>query len=470
MEFAARFGRFVDQSPTPYHVCRELGNRLLGQGFVKITEAQAWKQQLKQGGKYFYTRNASTLVAFAIGSKFVPGNGFKILGAHTDSPALKLKPVSKRPSKLGYLQVGIETYGGLLMHTWLDRELGLAGRVVTKAANGQFVNQLVYIDRPILRVPSLCIHLQSGDERAALKLNPEEHLTAILGLSGSAKEEGSESGGLQSDAHERLAPEILQALACELGVKVEDIVDFDLTLCDTQKSQIGGIHREFLFAPRLDNQMHCFTSIEALVRARLEEDTDIAIVALFDHEEVGSQSTQGAGSPIIREAMERISAAFDLDPETVKIALSKSLLISADGAHAVHPNYAGKHEQCHQPKMNQGTVIKTNNNQRYATNGVTGFVIRELARRAAIPIQEFVIRQDSPCGSTIGPILAANLGVRCVDVGIPQLSMHSIRETCGVDDLHSNSQLFSEFLRSGLQIDASLREEPSKAEQDVDRV
>ena len=400
-----------------------------------------------------------------MGEKFVAGNAFKVVGAHTDSPALKVKPISKRDTK-GYIQVGIETYGGGLWHTWLDRDLGIAGRVIIKEKDNQYKHRLVHINKPLLRVPSLCIHLQSADERAALKINAEEHLTAILGLTAEQLNKtvpGVAEGNLDaSKVDARHAPELLLALARELGVDPSTIIDVDLTLADTQKSQIGGANNEFLFAPRLDNQMHCFTSTEALVAFassdKLAQDDCVSMICLFDHEEVGSESVGGAGSPVMRDAVERISEVFQAVPgsEIYKIALDKSLLISADGAHAIHPNYQGKHEVNHQPKMNAGTVIKTNQNQRYATSGVTGFIVRELARKAKVLVQEFVVRQDSPCGSTIGPIIAANTGIRTVDVGIPQLSMHSIRETCGIYDLWSNSILLHEFFKSGTIVDQSL--------------
>jgi aspartyl aminopeptidase len=424
------------------------------------------KQIIRPGGKYFYTRNSSTLVAFAVGEKFEPGCPFKIVGAHTDSPALKVKPVSKRDAK-GYVQVGVETYGGGLWHTWLDRDLGIAGRVVVKEKDDKFVHRLVHINKPLLRVPSLCIHLQSADERAALKINAEEHLTAVLGLTAEQLNK-SLPGSIESakpvevKVDTRHPTELIVALARELGVDPTSIVDLDLTLADTQKAQIGGANNEFLFAPRLDNQMHCFTSTEAIVAYassdRLSSDNAVSMICLFDHEEVGSESVGGAGSPVMRDAVERICEALQATPgtELYKIALDKSILISADGAHAIHPNYQGKHEVNHQPKMNAGTVIKTNQNQRYATSGVTGFIIREIARKAKVPVQEFVVRQDSPCGSTIGPIIAANTGIRTVDVGIPQLSMHSIRETCGVYDLQSNSMLLHEFFNSGVIVDQSL--------------
>ncbi|CAK9091109.1 Probable aspartyl aminopeptidase [Durusdinium trenchii] len=457
--FARKFTAFVDGSPTPFHCVAQTVKRLEAGGFKRILETDAWK--LTQGGKYYYTRNGSTIVAFAVGGKFEAGNGFKVVGAHTDSPALKVKPVSKR-TKNGYLQVGVECYGGGLWHTWFDRDLGVAGRVIVRTESEQFEQRLVHIKEPILRIPNLAIHLQTGEERAAFKVNKENHLTPVLGLVSEQlnKEEGSTSGG-----DGRHLPQFLSTLAKELSVTPEAIVDMELTLTDTQPASIGGLDGAFIFSPRLDNQMHCFTGVEALMThcegaGNLESDTGISVVVLFDHEECGSQSQVGAGSPIMRDAVERISGCFmegrgDKD-QLYKIGLSRSFLVSADGAHAIHPNYASKHEQNHGPKMGAGTVIKTNDNQRYATNAVTGFVIRQLARLSGLQIQEFVVRNDCPCGTTIGPIISANTGIATVDLGVAQLSMHSIREQCAVDDLWTNQQLLAAFFKHAAAVLASL--------------
>ena len=300
--------------------------------------------------------------------------------------------------------------------------------------------------RPVLRIPSLCIHLQTADERAKLDLNKETHLVPILAMVNEELNKTSAEG-----ADSRHAPELLSALAEELGCTAAAIKDLDLTLYDTQPEQIWGLKNEFLSSPRLDNQAHCFTALEALVSytssPEFNKDPYVSAVVCFDHEEVGSTSAHGAGSPIIKELVERVNNWYHSAHlvEHNKIALQKSFIISADVAHAVHPNYASKHESNHGPLLNKGTVIKTNTNQRYATSVTTGFVIRELARRAGINVQEFVVRNDCPCGSTIGPIVAASTGISTVDVGIPSLSMHSIRETIGVHDVENSIKLFSSF-------------------------
>jgi len=463
-EFAQSFVQFVDASPTPFHVCKTAASKLEEAGFKRLSETDSWKSNgaLKQGGRYFYTRNSSTLVAFCVGGNFVAGNGFKVVGAHTDSPVLKVKPNSyKRAHE--YLQVGVECYGGGLWHTWLDRDLGIAGRVIVYTGKEKFSQRLVHIKQPILRVPSLAIHLQSGNERSALKLNKEDHLTPVLGQI--AGELNAKNSVEDDDLDDRHPPALLRVLAQEIGCNPADIVDVELSLCDIQNGTLGGVNKEFVFTPRVDNQSHCFTGISSIIdhacSGALAEDDAVSIVALFDHEEVGSNSNEGAGSPIMRDAIIRISGCFAMaeDSELFKIGLAKSLLFSCDAAHAIHPNYASKHERNHQPKIGKGTVIKTNQNQRYATNCVTGFVVRELCKRNKLPFQEFVVRNDCPCGSTIGPILAHYVGIRTVDIGIPQLSMHSIRETCGVKDLFTNFQLLNSFFRDGLKVLSSISED-----------
>ncbi|KOO24000.1 aspartyl aminopeptidase [Chrysochromulina tobinii] len=317
---------FIDASPTPFHMCAKGGAMLLAAGFVELVETDAWRPLLKPGGKYFFVRGG-TLVAFFIGAAFAAGNGFNIVGAHTDSPVLKLKPCSKK-SAHGCIQINVEAYGGGLWHTWFDRELSLAGSVIVKEADGSFAKKLVHVRRPLLRIPNLCIHLTSADERGKFAPNPETHLQPILGLISEA------------------------VLAAELDCEIGAIFDFEMTLCDTQPSQIWGLRSELLSAPRLDNLLHCYTSLRALMVHADEAPPsadDVCMVALFDHEEVGSDSTTGAGGPIMSESMQRVSSCFAPDEphaaaESLLMSNRRSFLISADAAHAVHPNYAEKHQ------------------------------------------------------------------------------------------------------------------------------
>merc|ERR1719347_2440114 len=259
----------------------------------------------------------------------------------------------------------------------------------------------------------------------------------------------------EESSDRRHSSQLLTLLSEELGCQAEDIRDIDLTLCDTQPGAVWGAGMEFLSSPRLDNQVHCYTGLSALLdhSKDISQDTGVSMLVCFDHEEIGSDSAQGAGSPIMSEAISRVLNCFDQTSEMLLVTIRKSFLISADVAHAIHPNYPDKHEKNHQPVLNKGTVIKTNQNQRYATNAETGFLLREIARRAGAPVQEFVVKNDCPCGSTIGPIVSGKVGIRTVDVGLPSLSMHSIRETMGCGDVISNTKLFTTFFKQFEDLD-----------------
>ena len=295
---------------------------------------------------------------------------------------LKVKPVSRR-SAHGYLQVGVECYGGGLWHTWFDRDLTLAGCVIVAEEDGTFQRKLLHINRPLLRVPNLCIHLQSAEERKSFAPGKEAHLQPILGLV------EAELNSEEESSDRRHSSQLLTLLSQELGCQPAQIRDMELTLCDTQPGAIWGVKNEMLSSPRLDNQVHCYTGLKALLdhSEDLTEDTGVSMLVCFDHEEIGSDSAQGAGSPVMSEAISRVLGCFDQTSEMLQVTVRKSFLISADVAHAIHPNYSEKHEKNHQPVLNKGTVIKTNQNQRYATNAETGFLLREIARRAGAPIQ-----------------------------------------------------------------------------------
>ncbi|XP_019198636.1 PREDICTED: probable aspartyl aminopeptidase [Ipomoea nil] len=464
---------FLNASPTAFHAVEEAKKQLKSAGYQQVSEREDW--DLKAGNKYYFTRNHSTIVAFAIGQKYVAGNGFYILGAHTDSPCLKLKPTTK-VCKGGYLEVGVQTYGGGLWHTWFDRDLSVAGRIIVregKDGSESYAQRLVRIQEPIMRIPTLAIHLDRG-VNDGFKVNTQSHLLPMLATSIKAElskpaadsvENGAPSDGKSSEKinsnanrHHSL---LLQLLADQAGCEPGDICDFELQVCDTQPSLIGGAMKEFVFSGRLDNLCMSFCSLKALVDSTssensLQDETGVRMVALFDHEEVGSNSAQGAGSPVMLDALSRITSSFDPDSKLVTKAIQKSLLVSADMAHALHPNYMDKHEDNHQPKIHGGLVIKHNANQRYATNAVTSFIFREIAAKHNIPVQDFVVRNDMPCGSTIGPILASGVGIRTVDVGAPQLSMHSIREMCGVDDVKHSYQHLKAFFDECSHLDAKI--------------
>jgi aspartyl aminopeptidase len=468
---ALDFVDFVNASPTPYHAVHSAAARFEKAGFVRIFEKDSWASSIRPGGKYYLTRNGSSIVAFTVGNKWKPGNPVAIIGAHTDSPCLRIKPVSKKSSN-GYTQVGVETYGGGIWTSWFDRDLSIAGRVMVRDGDN-FVQKLVKVDKPLLRIPTLAIHLH---RQTNFDPNKETELFPLAGLveaelnKESEKSEQEEDYKPLKDMTERHHPRILDIIASEAGCDPSAVVDFEIVLFDTQAACIGGINDEFIFSPRLDNLGMTYCSVQGLISSvekadALDNDSTIRLTVCFDHEEIGSTSAQGAMSNLLPAVLRRLSVLpgnpdADSDKSYEKVhhegeestayeqTLSRSFLVSADMAHAVHPNYAGKYESSHQPAMNGGTVIKINANQRYATNSPGIVLLQECARAANVPLQLFVVRNDSPCGSTIGPGLAAKLGMRTLDLGNPQLSMHSIRETGGTKDVDHAVKLFVHFFES----------------------
>lgn len=335
VERTERCMKFLDASPEPFHCTQDISNKLVGDGFLRLQERDLWSRnsKIQKGGKYFFTRGGSSVVAFVVGSKFELGNGFKIIGAHTDSPNLKLKPNSKRVVSHGVVQLNVECYGGGLWHTWFDRDLSLAGRVVLRnpSADGDgeevtFTKRLLKISRPVLRIPNLCIHLQSDEERKAFAVNKDEHLAPILcsavssilgGSSPTQTEEDSIETGSSAEGYDswraNQSPQLLELIASELQCALSDICHFDLSLYDTQGAARSGYQSEFLCSSRLDNLASCFVAVEALAQHAREgaaEDEDISVVALFDHEEVGSASVTGAGSTLIADTVERVMHAL----------------------------------------------------------------------------------------------------------------------------------------------------------------
>ncbi|CAI7757905.1 unnamed protein product [Closterium sp. NIES-53] len=475
----APFIEYLNSSWTQFHATVSARDLLRAAGYEQLRESDAW--QLRPGGKYFFTRNLSSIVAFAVGEKASPASlPLRIVAAHTDSPCLKLKPVSAA-TKGGCLSLAVQTYGGGLWHTWFDRDLSVAGRVLVQGEDGRVAQRLVKIDRPILRIPTLAIHLDRNVNTDGFKPNAETHLVPVLAThikaqlhanngsaAAAANGAGSGSGGRLGTAEGGAAaaaaaarvngktngtgssngngsgsnggngngngnsehhPLLLELLAEELSCSPSSILDFELNVCDTQRSVAGaGGAGEFIFSGRLDNLACCYTALQALIDAEgLQEEQGVRVVALFDNEEVGSESVSGAASPAMYNAIKRIvkqMPGVEAEEGAVERSLRASFLVSADMAHALHPNYPEKHEERHQPRMGAGMVVKHNANQRYATNLVSSFLFKHLAAKHGLPCQSFVVRNDMGCGSTIGPILASGLGIRTVDVGIPQLSMH----------------------------------------------
>lgn len=421
---------YVDASPTPYHACAETVRRLVAAGFRALDERESWA--LSPGDKVYVTRGDSSVLAFVVGGVPVERAGFHLVGAHTDSPNLRLKP---RPevTKNGLHTLGVEPYGGVLYHTWLDRDLSLAGRVLVQHGTG-LATHLVRFDRPMARVPSLAIHLNRGVNTDGLILNAQQHLPPLLGL-------------------EALGPlDVRELVAARLGetghpTSGKDILGFDLSLYDVVPSTRSGLRGELLHAPRLDNLASCHAALSALLAVDGPHDATRGVV-LYDHEECGSRSAQGADSPLLRSMLERLVLAQEHRGDSLHRALARSFFISADMAHAVHPNYADKHEPAHMPHLGRGPVLKSNSSQSYATDGESWATFEALCRRANVKPQHFVTRSDLGCGSTIGPITAAQLGIRTVDVGNPMLSMHSIRELCAASDVAQMVAVLKAFFES----------------------
>lgn len=410
---------FLHQSPTAFHAVSSSIQILERSGFTRLDQGQ---QQPLAAGRYYVTRNDSSLIAFTWQGAGNP-TPLQMVGAHTDSPCLKLKPNSVQEQQ-NYLQLGVEVYGGALLGPWFDRELSLAGQVCWHDGENTLQTALVDFKRAIGIIPSLAIHLDREVNKGR-EINRQRELVPILGLTG--------------DTDEGFAKMLQQQLEHDQpGVVSPDITDHELFFYDAAPPALIGLHREFITGARLDNLLSCHAAVQALIGA---EDSSNSMIILHDHEEVGSVSASGAQGSFVRDIIERLLP----DVEQRQSMVNNSFLISADNAHAVHPNFVDKHDPQHQPKMNHGLVIKTNANQRYATNARTAAQFRMLCRRAEVPVQEFVMRSDMACGSTIGPLTAAEIGVQTVDVGIPSLAMHSIRETAASSDCWALYKVLTTF-------------------------
>ena len=393
---------FLDASPSPFHAARTVADRLDVAGFTEIADDGDWSELPLHG----YVLRDGGVIAWRTPETAEPDSPFRLAGAHTDSPCLRVKP---RPDRdcAGWKQLNVEVYGGILNNSWLDRDLGVAGRLTM--ADGTHV--LVDAGRPMARVPQLAVHLDRG-VNDGLKLDPQQHLQPVWGV-------GRGSAG-----------EFAEWIADQAGSEIPAF--WELCLYDVQPAAVLGADASMLASGRLDNLLSCWAAIDALIAA--EPDSGTAMIVLNDHEEVGSSSTTGAGGPLLERVLERHVLARGGSRDDLLRSLAGSSCVSADNAHAVHPNYTERHDLDHGPLVNAGPAIKINSNQRYATSSATAALFRRACDTAGVPHQVFVSRNNMPCGSTIGPITATRLGIDTVDVGVPQLSMHSARELCGTAD------------------------------------
>ncbi len=406
---------FIDASPSPFHVCATVADRLRAAGYTELVETDRWPG----GSGGFFTVRAASLIAWRDGGELQP---FRVVGAHTDSPNLRVK---QHPdlAVAGWQMVALQPYGGAWLNSWLDRDLGLSGRISLQDKKGRIEHRLVRFDEPLLRVPQLAIHL--AEDRNAVSLNPQRHLNAVWG-----------TGGGSRSLHEYVAE-------CA-GLRPRDLLSADLMTHDLSPSRLIGADEDLVSAPRLDNQASCYAGLEALLAA--EPGDHVPVLAMFDHEEVGSTSDHGAQSDFLRTTLERIVLAAGGDRQDFLRLTTASVLASADMAHATHPNYPDRHEPSHPIHVNGGPVLKVHPNLRYATDGRTAAAFELACRQAGVPLQRYEHRADLPCGSTIGPMTAARTGIPTVDVGAPQLAMHSARELMGAHDVRAYSAALQAFL------------------------
>ncbi len=418
--------QFLQQSPTPFHAVANMSAVLEEASFERLDLADAWS--LQKNSSYYVLRNDSTIIAFKTGNAILAEQGFRITGTHTDSPCLKLKP---QPDVVnhGYAQLGVEVYGGALLHPWFDRDLSLAGRVNFQNADGSLEATLVDLRDPVAFIPSLAIHLDKTANDGRL-IDKQKELPPIL---------------LQLDADEKFSFDefLLHHLQEKLAKKdANSVLAHEIFLYDTQAPSLLGLRKQFLASARLDNLLSCHIALDALVNC---DNNYASVLVCNDHEEVGSVSAAGAEGPFLKSVLQRMMEAESKSNDDFDRAIQNSVLLSVDNAHGVHPNFAEMHDSAHQPVLNGGPVIKINANQRYASNSHSIALIKSLCNRLGIKHQSFVMRTDLACGSTIGPITAAALGISTVDIGIASFAMHSIRESAGIEDVQSVNSVVQAF-------------------------
>ena len=419
---------FIDASPSPWHVIKSVEAQLASFNFKKLDETLSWS--LESGGRYYVVRDESSVIIFVLGQKPLVETGFKMIGAHTDSPGLRIKP-NAATGVDGLLRLGVEIYGGPILATFTDRDLSLAGRVNYKDTNNNIVSALINFDRPLLRLPNLAIHMNRMVNEDGLKLHKQNELPLIL------------SALAQECLPQTYFSELLQEQsACE----AERILSWDLAVYDTQKGAFWGAENEFYANSQLDNLASCHAALQGLLDDTVLENEATLVCAFFDHEEIGSESNKGADGSFLGDVIKRISLVTENNKEDFTRALAKSFMVSADMAHAYQPNFPLAYDPDHKVFVNKGPVIKVNANQRYSTESVSQAMFVDWCEQAGVPYQKYSHRSDLACGSTIGPITSARLGIRSVDVGNPIWAMHSIRESAGVLDHGYMIKVMKKFL------------------------
>ncbi|KAA1173809.1 M18 family aminopeptidase [Marinobacter salinexigens] len=420
-EFNKDLLKFLNASPTPWHAVATMESRLAAAGFHALNERDDW--ELKPGTGYYVTRNGSSIVAFRTGNGDVSASGIRMVGAHTDSPCLKVKPNPELRRK-GFFQLGVEVYGGVLLNPWFDRDLSLAGRVTYLGEDGEVHDTLVDFRKAVAFIPSLAIHLDR-EANSSRTVNAQTDLPPVM---------MQVPDGDTTSFHDLLQRQISE----ESGEKARKILGYELSFYDASGAAFVGLRDEFIASARLDNLLSCYIGLQALLNTSGDE---AALLVCNDHEEVGSVSAEGAQGPFLSAVLDRWCGTGKAK------AIAGSMMVSADNAHGIHPNYMDKHDENHGPLLNSGPVIKVNHNQRYATNSRSAAVYRHISDELGLPHQTFVVRSDMGCGSTIGPLTAGNLGVTTLDIGVPQFGMHSIRELIGTEDGYTLFRVLTEFMQ-----------------------
>lgn len=417
--------QFIDHSPSCFHVIENAKKQFLEYGFIQLEEKEHWN--LEEGKSYFVVRNGSAILAFHLPKKDF--QGFHIVASHSDSPTYRIKEQSQMDVEKHYTKLNTERYGGMIPETWFDRPLSVAGRIIIEE-NGQIKDRLVNIDRDLLIIPNLAIHMSRSEQK--VPLNPQKDMLPLCG------------GNLTKDAFEEM-------IAKEAGVLKEDILSYDLFLYNRMKGTTLGVNEEFIASPKLDDLECAFSSIEAMTQADLSKDY-ITMCAIFDNEEVGSGTKQGAGSTFLPEVLKRICYLTGKTEEEYAMAVADSFMLSADNGHAVHPNYQDKTDPTNRPYINEGLVLKYNAAQKYTTDGNSAALVKYLCKKEKIKYQIFFNRSDMPGGSTLGNISTGQVSMKSADIGLPQLSMHSTYETAGCEDLEDMIRLMTAFYQIGKEV------------------
>ncbi len=408
---------FIDTSPSPWHAVDSIEKAIQTLGFTQLDESSKW--QLQVGGRYYVVRDDSSIILFVIGNRVPAESGFRIVGAHTDSPGFRIRPNGATVSD-GMARLGVEIYGGPILATFTDRDLSLAGRISFFDTGKKLFHRLVRFDKPLLRLPNLAIHMNRGVNEDGLKLHKQNELPLLFA---------------QLASEQLPKPYFFELLARVAGIDAAQLLSWDLAVYDTQKGAFWGANQEFYADSQIDNLASCHAALQALLdKTVLESAQRTLVCAFFDHEEIGSESHIGAGGSFLTDVLQRIDMATATEREDHARALAQSFLISVDMAHAYQPNFPAAYDADHRVYVNQGPVIKSNANRRYSSESVSIARFIQWCEEAGVPHQRYSHRSDLPCGSTIGPIASAKLGIRSVDVGCPMWAMHSVRESAGVLD------------------------------------